>query len=52
MKKNKRKNNYIERKAEEQKEKIRLEEKRDRGIDRRIRIGDIAVRILIWIFKD
>ncbi|WES09618.1 hypothetical protein [Bacillus paranthracis] len=33
-------------------EKIRLEEKRDRNFDRVIRIGDIAVRILIWIFKD
>ncbi|MEI5871310.1 hypothetical protein WBS46_27855 [Bacillus albus] len=33
-------------------EKIRLEEKRDRNFDRGIRIGDIAVRILIWIFKD
>ena len=26
--------------------------KKDRKIDRRIRIGDIVVRILIWIFKD
>ncbi|WP_324656149.1 hypothetical protein [Bacillus cereus] len=33
-------------------EKIRLEEKRDRKFDRLIRIGDIVVRILIWVFKD
>lgn len=33
-------------------EKIQLEEKRDRRFDRVIRISDIGVRILMWIFKD
>ena len=33
-------------------EKIKKKKKRDRNFDRGIRIGDIAVRILIWIFKD
>jgi hypothetical protein len=47
--KNKQQDNLKEIKEEK---KIRLEEKRDRNFDRGIRIGDIAVRILIWIFKD
>jgi len=50
MKKNKKKQQYNQRELKE--EKIRLEEKRNRKFDRGIRIGDIAVRILIWIFKD
>ncbi|HDR7527197.1 MULTISPECIES: hypothetical protein [Bacillus cereus group] len=52
MKKEKHKKNHIEGKAKEQKEKTSLEEKRDRKFDRGIRITDIAVRILMWIFKD
>ncbi|WP_180229228.1 hypothetical protein [Bacillus toyonensis] len=50
MKKNKKKQQYNQRELKEK--KIRLEEKRNRKFDRGIRIGDIAVRILIWIFKD
>ncbi|WP_180249096.1 hypothetical protein [Bacillus cereus] len=50
MKKNKKKQQYNPKELKE--EKIRLEEKRDRNFDRGIRISDIAVRILIWIFKD
>ncbi|MFU2033502.1 hypothetical protein ACM6Q8_28050 [Bacillus wiedmannii] len=52
MKKEKRKKNYTEGKMKEQQEKFRLEEKRNREFDRGIRITDIAVRILMWIFKD
>ncbi|EDX54259.1 hypothetical protein BCW_B0101 (plasmid) [Bacillus cereus W] len=49
MKKGNPKKGYKEGQAEEKK---RLEEKRNRKIDRSLKIGEIAVRILIWIFKD
>lgn len=50
MKKTKKKQQYNRKELKE--EKIQLEEKRDCKFDRVIRISDIAVRILIWIFKD
>ncbi|HDR4727174.1 hypothetical protein ACQVSG_24025 [Bacillus cereus] len=51
MKKENHKKTFSKKKFE-QEEKKRLEEKRNRKIDRGIRLGEIAVRILIWIFKD
>lgn len=46
MKKRKLQKNHYKKKKGEQ------EENRNRKIDWRIRIGDIVVRILIWMFKD
>ncbi|KXH80289.1 MULTISPECIES: hypothetical protein [Bacillus] len=51
MKKENHKKTFPKKKCEKE-EKKRLEEKRNRKIDRGIRLGEIAVRILIWIFKD